>query len=485
MNSASKFMMYQRLFANKAKIYEEARKAGDELGIPDELKGKIGLASALSGRPGELPVEMIEAMGAANRKTIPLAELVEDLREIVKEVYGDEYDAAPINSCEAALCLAFDVLAAPPMLGRGENYRTRVVAPYERHMHHQAAFGRPFPPKYKALIANRGVTSGELGMEGKRLNNLDTIIVPLVGAKYKAHGIKRQITPMLSKVDPEASVEKIAQVAERHAAMLTAFTSLGFDTPGYGYGIKDEDGAPKLSKLIGKLAGEHNVPYIVDNAFGIPFIGTDLRKINADVIMYSMDKAVPCPTGGLIIGREDVMIPIQQALGIHGERWGTLSSYGKAAYVTFDPGKDAIVGQITMLKILRDHPKRITESVDKSYKIVKEEFEIHSKFKSDILISKTYNSGAVEINYDRTWKEEELGIPIFSIEDFYAGTDLIGGTLKNMGIVPCVSYDAEMLINPGLGTTDENGNLIEERMRYAIRALSKTFEIICKYAGVV
>jgi alanine-alpha-ketoisovalerate/valine-pyruvate aminotransferase len=38
-------------------------------------------------------------------------------------------------------------------------------------------------------------------------------------------------------------------------------------------------------KLIGSLANEYNVPYIVDNAWGLPFIGTDLRKTNADVML--------------------------------------------------------------------------------------------------------------------------------------------------------------------------------------------------------
>ena len=30
-----------------------------------------------------------------------------------------------------------------------------------------------------------------------------------------------------------------------------------------------------------------DVPYIIDNAWGAPFIGTDIRKIGCDVITYS------------------------------------------------------------------------------------------------------------------------------------------------------------------------------------------------------
>ena len=50
-------------------------------------------------------------------------------------------------------------------------------------------------------------------------------------------------------------------------------------------------------------------------------IGTDLRKINADVMLYIMDKASGAPTAGLIIGKEEVMVPLRRALGVHGDRW--------------------------------------------------------------------------------------------------------------------------------------------------------------------
>ena len=49
---------------------------------------------------------------------------------------------------------------------------------------------------------------------------------------------------------------------------LDVYKRQGYDTPGYGYGVKDEDGTPLLQKKIAHLAQEYNVPYIVDNAWG-------------------------------------------------------------------------------------------------------------------------------------------------------------------------------------------------------------------------
>ena len=48
-----------------------------------------------------------------------------------------------------------------------------------------------------------------------------------------------------------------------------------------------------------------------------------------------------------------------------------------------------------------------------------------------------------------------------------------------------VAYDANIMISPGCGTTDEEGNLIEERARWAAKAMVKMIEITCKYAGII
>ncbi|MEW6662285.1 MAG: hypothetical protein ACOY9Y_06425 [Bacillota bacterium] len=481
-----KFQMYKQLQANIPNIYAEARQAADEIGIPKGLRGKFGLTGAISGCPAPLRDDILHVSEVGAKEVIPLAKLQEEIRELVKSVYGDEYDACPVTTCEAGLWVTFDVLFTPPMQGRGDNYRARYIAPYEKHLHHQGSYGRPFPGRFKDIFADRGTTAGELGFYGKRQNNLDTVIVPLEGARYEVHGIKCHPVPMLANVDPEAAIEKLALHAEIHESMLTGFTSLGYETPGYGYGVKDEEGTPLLQKYIADLAHSYDLPYVIDNAWGCPFIGHDIRKSNADIVIYSMDKATGAATSGLIIGKEEYMVPIRRALGMHGDRWGTGASYGKAAYVTFDPGKEALLSQVQALRVLRDNPEILTTPVDDLEKIVREEFDkLDRPLKDGIIISKSYNSRAIEINYEGTWKDGELGIPIFSIEDMYAGTALTQTTCAQMGIIPTVGYDGNIYISPDLGTTDEKGQLIEENARYAVKGLVRAIEIICKYAGIM
>jgi len=481
-----KFQMYKRLQSNIPKMINEARKLGDKIGIPQNLRGKFSLTGAHSSFPGPISKNAMEAMTKIQSAQVRLEELVDTLRDLVKDSYGDEYDAAPICSGEAALWIAFDVLATSPMLGRGDEYRTRYIAPYERHASHQSGFGRPFPPKYKSLASDRYVTAGELGVEGKRQTNLDTIIVPLVGARYHAHGIKYFPSPLLSQVDAQGSGERIAEFAERHTSSLTAFASLGYDIPGYGYGDKTANGTPKLQFLIGNLAKKYDLPYITDNAWGMPIVGTDLRKTGASLMIYSVDKVMHGPTSALIIGKEEIMIPIRRALGMHSHRWGTVSAYAKAQYSAFDPGREAIAAQVEIMQKLKENTKEFTDPVDRTYKIVQEEFKDFQprRFKKDLIITKTNNNLGVEINYDQTWNHGELGIPIFTEEDSFAKTSLIEVCLDAAGVLPTIAYDGNILISPGGGTLGDEGQLLEDRMRYGIRALVNVMQLICKYAGL-
>lgn len=485
MSPKYRFQIYKELHKHIPAIYAEAKKFADEIGITPEMKGKIGLTGAVSSCHALLTREVSQAIEDASRRVIENKFLIEEIREIVKDVYGDGYDAAPTNTCEAALWVSFDSLATPPMTGRGEAYRARYVAPFERHLHHHGGYGRPFPPRYKDLFADRGVTAGELGFSGKRLENTDAVFVPMEGARYEVHGIKQHPAVLLANYDAKKTLTRIDKTAARHAGSVTAFSSLGYDSLGYGYGAKDAGGVPVLQTGMAKLAQEYGVPYIVDNAWGTPFIGTDPRKIGADVMAYSMDKSSGAPTVGLIIGREDVMVPIRRALGYQSDRSGTGYSYGKAAYVTNDPGKEALVGLIAALKILRDKPQVMTRPIDQLLKIVKEEFKaLPKKFQDGLAISKSVNSLAVEINYENTWKEGQPGIPIFSIEDMYAGTHIFQAGTMQMGIIPTIAYDANIFISLGLGTLDADGNLLEKETRLIVKGMVGLMNITCKYAGV-
>jgi hypothetical protein len=480
-----KFEMYKRLQQRIPQIYTEAKKAAEDLKIPAELKGAFGLTGAISGCPSPLRDDIEHIMAQESKKVVPLSVYVDQIREIIKEMYGDDYDAAPVNTCEGGLWVTFDTLFTPPFQGRGDNYRTRYIAPMERHIHHQASYGRPFPPKYKDILADRGCTAGELGFYGKRQNNLDTVFVPLEGAEYPVHGINYHPVPLLKNVKAKESIEKFKETAERHQTLLSGFASLGYDTAGYGYGDKDEQGTPLLQKGLAELAKKFNVPYVIDNAWGIPFIGNSIKNIGADVMIYSMDKATGSATSGLIIGKEDVLVPIRRALGYHGNRYGTTASYGKAAYVTLDPGKEGLSGQLAALRVLRDNPQIITKPIDDLYEIVLDEFsKIDERIRKDFIFAKSYNCGTVEINYENSWKNGKLGIPIFTIEDMYSGSNLFQDGMTQMGIIPTIAYDANIFISPGLGTTDNKGQIIEDRTRMVIRGLVKLIEIVCEHAGI-
>ena len=481
-----KHQMYQHLLANSANIYADARKAAEELNIPADIKGKFGMTGGVSGCPAPLRDDMIKAGEEANKKVMPLSGMVTQIRELVKDLYGDDYDAAPVSTCEAGLWTTFNSLFTPPSLGLGDNYRARYLAPLEKHFHHQGGYGRPFPARYKDMLADRGTTPGELGVYGKRANNLDVVVVPLAGADYSVHGIKSHPVPLLTKVEPKQVFEDMKKYAARHANMLTGIASIAYDTPGYGYGVHDKDGCPTLQKMYAEIAHEYNVPYVLDNAWGVPGIGHDIRKSGADVIIYSMDKASGCATSGLIIGKADVMVPIRRALGYHGDRWGSGASYGKAAFVGFDPGKEALASQIQCLKVLRDNPGVYTNAVDDLYDVVVEEFaKINPKLKKGIIITKSYNSRAVEVNYEGTWANGEMGLPIFSIEDMYSNTNMFQTGMSQMGIVPTIAYDGNLFFSPDLATTDGKGNLLKDVMRYGVKAQIALMEIVAKYAGII
>lgn len=478
-----KFQMYKHLQAVTPTIYAEAKKAAEELGIVGDLKGHIGLTGAISGCPAPMRKDVLEASEKGAKQVIPLATLVDQIREIVKDVYGDNYDACPVNTCEGGLWVSYDTLFSPPFTGRGDKYRGRYIVPLEKHMHHQAGYGRPFPPKYKEMLAERGSTPGEFGFSGKRLDNLDVVVVPLVGGEYPNHGIKYYPVPLLTKVDAKASVKAIEEVAGIQADSVTGFASLAYDTPGYGYAEKTADGASVLQRGIGNLAKKMNVPYLVDNAWGLPFVGHDPRKSGASVMVYSMDKATGSATSGLVIGEEDVMVNIRRALGMHGDRYGTTASYGKAEYVILDPGKEALLTQVQVLKDLRDNPKFYTNQVDQLYGIVTSEFaKANPKIQSGLRFTKSYNSMTVEVNYEDTWKDG-MGFPIFSIEDMYAGSHLLQVGLAQMGLIATIAYDGNIFISPGQGTCDDDGNLVDDKMRLAVKGLVALMEIVGKHAG--
>ena len=128
----------------------------------------------------------------------------------------------------------------------------------------------------------------------------------------------------------------------------------------------------------------------------------------------------------------------------------------------------------------------MTTPVDQLLKIVQEEFQaLPKKFHDGLIINKSLNSLAVEVNYENTWQDGQPGIPIFSIEDMYAGTHIFQAGTAQMGIIPTIAYDANIFISLGLGTLDAEGNLLEKETRLIVKAMVGLMNITCKYAGVV
>lgn len=481
-----RYQWYQQLFENIETIHAEARQAVSEIGL-EAVQGRVGLYPGSSTCPGPMPGYVLDAIIEANRVPVyPMKKAEDRLREVIKDLFGDRYEGVATNTCESGLRLAYETLFAPPTMRKGEAYRGRFITLYGEDSEFIASYGRPFPPKYKGLFIDRSVSAGEFAVEGKSLTNLDAIMVRPAGARYEGHGIKFSTVPLLTQVDHEKTFEKVAKVAEKHSSDLVGFTTVSYDSPGYGANETDESGVPKLMKMMGNLARELDVPFIVDTAASVPGLSSSPRDMGASVMLWSTDKPVRAPISGLMVGEEEVMLSIRKSFGLGGERFGGVSSHGKALFSLADPGRDAVVGLTTILELIRDDPEKVTRPIDEMGVIVVEEFANfeYQRFLSDMVITTSHGFGGIEINYEQTWKDDEFGIPIFTLEDMFADTNPIMSALGEMGIYPATIYSGNMILAPGLGTLDQDGVLMEEPTRLAVRALVRATEIVCKVAGL-
>ena len=195
-------------------------------------------------------------------------------------------------------------------------------------------------------------------------------------------------------------------------------------------------------------------------------------------MLYSMDKVAGASTSGLVIGREEPMVNIRRALGIHSDRFGSTSAHGKASHVAADPGKVTMTAMLAALQVLRDKPQVVTQPVDTTHALVLDEYaRVKDDLGAGIAITKSYNLGGVEVNYEGTWSAGKMGIPIFNNEDRVAGSQLLNLCTAEMGVLPGQADDANIIINPGLGTVDERMLIlvdIEKLMSGADMALMDT-----------
>jgi hypothetical protein len=471
---------YQHLHEKTPEIEREARAAAARLGLQN-TRGPLALYSGMSSCPSPLFSDVLDGMVRANREEFTSVQSVADaIRNLIK----DDFDCAVVNTCEAGLRVAIDALVAPPIMRRGDSYRARMLFLYGEDADWGAAYGRPFPPRYKNVAIDRSISAGELGIEGKSLANLDTVFAPFSGGRYEVHGIRQNVVPILLDVDVDRTAQHLQCLAERHADSFSGLHAIGYDTPSYGYSARDDNGRPVLMQRLRDLARDYDVPFIVDSASAIPLLGSSRQEINGNVQLWSMDKVARAPTAGLIVGCSDLMLPIRKSLGLAGDRFGNVSSHGKAVHSAFDPGRDALAGVLTALRLLRDAPERIRRPIDALHRIVTDTLSRDPRYGNDLIITKSYELGGIEVNYARTWRGDKRGVPIFTLEDLYAQTNPISRAVTAMGVQPPPIYAGIMMLTPGVGMLDSDGALVTERAELAVAALATSIGIVCDYAGL-
>lgn len=481
-----RYQFYQQLHDALPSIRAKAAAFGEKLGL-DRMKDEVGLYPGASSCPGLLPSFVLDPVMESNRGRIqPVAHYQEELRYLVKEIYGDAWDVLALNSCESVLRIVNEVAFAPPTLRKGDAYRARVLMPFNEDFEYLGSYGRPFPPLYKALSADRSVTAGELAVEGKSMVNLDTLYARYAGARYEVHGIRPSLVPLLHDVELEPSITGFRSLAERHGSMLTGFQSIGYDTPGYGHHEKTQGGAPAMLRETSRLAHEFQLPHFVDCGGGLPVLGYGPADVEADFMSWSMDKAGRAMVSGLLVGREEAMLPIRRAAGVAGQRFGGQNSHGKALYAFADPGRDALISLIAYLRVLRDRPHFVTDPIDRFHAILEDALADfpHRELARGIRLTRSYAFGGSELNYELTWKGRDFGIPISTLEDFFSDTNPIALANEAMGVSPATVYSGNMFITPGLGTLDADGQLIEERAWLAAKALVESMRLVCEAVGV-
>jgi hypothetical protein len=206
--------------------------------------------------------------------------------------------------------------------------------------------------------------------------------------------------------------------------------------------------------------------------------------MHADLLLFSMDKVAGAPTSGLIVGRPECLIPLSRAIGWHSERFGGgQMTYGKGMFAPFDPGREALVGQVAALRWLRENKAAVRRSIDALHAVVVEECKpLAARYGEGVRISRSYNGGAVELNYVDTWRDGAVGIPIFSTEDKAASMNLISAGVGALGILPPSPDEGNVVLTAGRGLLDEEGALIEDRARAAVRGLALVLRMLGELA---
>ncbi len=456
-----RFKMYQRLVSEAPAVLEQARKAAQELGLP------AGTASP----PDKADKDAREQDVARLR---PAEAIVDRIREVVKDTYGEDYDCCPASSPAWALRLAWHAAFAPgPGFSRSAvaYVNPRCIVPRQKNLPHPWAMN-PLPPMYKYLLDQ----TADPAPLSRAQDGFDAVIVPLEGATYVNHGASYSPVSLLAAADPESSLDVLAATAEVHAPFLSGIFSQGPSTPGCGFGPRDEDGVHLLHKGLGELAAEYGLPHLTDEAFGIPFLGRITPEPCASATVYG-HPAMGGP--GLIIGTEDLVAPLLREARASPTSVELAEESGVDAFQA-DPA--SLTALLDLLTDLASDPERYRRAVDRLYEVVTSELaDLDSGFKKALRVRKDACSLSVEVNYEDTWRDG-LGLPIFSVRDSRDGTNLLEACIAAMGISSASALEASITLHlPGLGSGRFGPD--EERTRLEVKGLARLLQVIGKRSG--
>lgn len=459
--------LYEHLGASARDIILAAEKAAKE------IKASFGGENVAPSTVPESP--------PSSKPVTSISKAASEMREIVKDVYGDEYDACPVASVEAAMWLSCRSAFAPPSSVSGSRYRARYITPLEKHTGRQSSYGQVYPPQYKRFLCEDDVVRDRCSDAIRQVDNLDAVVVPLEGAAYVHHGIAYTPAALLAEVEAESSLEIIAATADVHSANLAGFLSLGYDTPGFGAVSRDEKGTPLLQSGIGQLAGEFDVPYLMDCGYSVPLLGAIPARTRASLAVYSLGDESGREAPALIVGLENLMTPIRKESGLF--KVPPLGGYAMRGtpYASLVPSATVMSNQLHMLRELRERPRRFADEVDHLNRVVLKELgTLPAKVKDCLKVTPSYGMLSVEVNYEDSWKEG-MGIPIFTMGDTNAGTHLMQLALDLMGATGVNVLDASIYIRAG---REESGaGPSSDKVRFSVQCVTALLQIMAKQSG--
>jgi hypothetical protein len=103
-----------------------------------------------------------------------------------------------------------------------------------------------------------------------------------------------------------------------------------------------------------------------------------------------MDESAGVLTPDLTIGEEGYVVSVPKVLGPYS-RSRVGRAYGKVAYTTYDPGKEAIAGQVATPRRIKEDPKVMMKPLEELYKLTLEVFE-GFPLREKLVIGKSANS---------------------------------------------------------------------------------------------